>query len=317
MVLNLQHVSAHVRDTLGGGTIPVDLDEIGILNQAGEHLHSMHPWRWAQGRSTLLSLRGLVSGTTATWTASSPTNTLTATAAFTDYTFVEGDEVEIISGTGATAGFYTVESRTSANAIVLSSAIAAGALATGDISWSLQPLSIDLPDDCRDIIAIQGTGDASRTMTLTSLQEVLDIRDTLVSTSWSYYAAVSYVGSPPTPILEIAPGSGDNATGAFRMFYRKRWLRLTADNSEIAVPEFCEALLLQIVRAFARGYVREDVSTLDERLLQIHLGPVFNAAKRSDTMLQPYGGMLRGGGATIHRRSKGQPFLRERVNPPA
>lgn len=315
MTLNRIHVEAHIKDTLGGGSIPAELDEVGIVNQAGEHLHSMWPWRWAQGRSSLLSLRGTVEGTTATWTAA--TLTLTQASGFTDYTFVEGDEIEILDGTGATTGFYTISSRTSANAIVLSSALAAGNLTTGDISWTIQPGSIDLPDDTRDIIAIQSTGDVGRSITLTSLQDVLDAREHGSVAHNAMYGAVSYVGTPPTPILEIAPASSTSVTGAFRMFYRARWARISNDNATIAIPDYCEALFLQIVRAFARGYVREDVATLDQRLAEIAVGPVFLAAKRSDGAIQPYMGRIRGGGATIHRRGRGQWYLDQFILPPA
>lgn len=316
MALNTVHVLEHMKDTLGGGDIPAELDKIGILNQAGEHLHSMWPWRWAQGRSTLLSLRGTVEGTTATWTAA--TKTLTQASAFTDYTFVEGDEIEILDGTGATTGFYTIASRTSANAIVLSTSLSSvDLLVAQDIAWTLQPQSIDLPDDCRDIIAIQSTGDTTRSITLTSLQDVLDAREHGIVAIGALYGAVSYVGTPPTPILEIAPASSASVQGAFRMFYRARWARISNDNTALPVPEFCEALFLQIARAFARGYVREDVSSLDERLAQITMGPVFMHAKRSDAALQPYMGTIRGGGATIWRRGRGKPMLDTFVNPPS
>ena len=52
------------------------------------------------------------------WTAS--TKALVATGAFADYTYAAGHEIYISAGTGITAGFYGVASRTSDNAIVLS-----------------------------------------------------------------------------------------------------------------------------------------------------------------------------------------------------
>jgi len=290
MTLTTKALLDFAKHTLGSW--PPDLDPISILNQAGEHLYSMHAWKFAQGRSTLLSLRGTISGTAATWTAS--TRTLGLTAAFTNYTFVEGDELEITDeGTGATLGTYEVESRTSANAIVLVDSIAS-TNQTG-IGFTLQPFSIDLPDDTRDIIAIQGSGTGNRAhVTLTSLAEVLQAREDAGPNDAHFYAAISYAGTPPVPILEIAPGAGSNQAGALRLFYRQRWARLSSDSTLIAVPEYIEGLLVQIVRAFARGYVREDNSTLDERLAMIHAGPVFQAARKSDGAIQPYS-QTRGG----------------------
>ena len=59
------------------------------------------------------------------WTEA--TKTLTKTGAFTSYTFVAGDTIAVTAGTGATAGTYTIASRTSNNAIVLTTSIGAGA----------------------------------------------------------------------------------------------------------------------------------------------------------------------------------------------
>jgi hypothetical protein len=280
-MLNLKHLLDNMKQTLGGSWPPT-LDPLSVLNQAGEHLYSMHAWKFAQGRSTLLNLRGTVSGTAATFDG---TSTLTDAGAFTDYTFVEGDEIQITGGTGVTEGFYEITARASANALTIPDI---GAVAS-DVAYTIQPYSIDLPDDCRDIIAIQGTGASNwNHVTMTTLAEVLRVREVLSINDAHWYAAISYAGSPPTPILEIAPGSGSNQVGALRMFYRSRWARLSDDAGAVDVPEYIETLLLQIARAFARGYVREDVSSLDERLAVIHAGPVFFAAKKSDGAIQPY-----------------------------
>lgn len=305
MALMLKHLLDHMSDTLGGGEVPTSLDAIGILNQAGEHLYSMHSWRFAQGRGALLNLRGEISGEAAAWTPG--TLTLTLASAFTDYSFLEGDEIQITDGTGVTEGFYTVASRTSANAIVLESSIASGS--PTDVDFTLRPLSVDLPDDLRDIIAIESTESINRRITLSSLAEVLRARENVGVNDSHWYAAVAWVGSPPTPILEIGPGSGSNVTGAFRIFYRSRWARLTTDSVAVDVPEYIEALLIVIARAFARGYVREDQGTLGARLAEIHAGPVFSAAVRSDGNIQPYFGKLRGGGPTIWRRHHSSDFV--------
>jgi hypothetical protein len=313
MALILKHLLDHVRDTLGGSELPSDLDPISVINQAGEHLHSMHAWRWAQGRSTLLSLRGTTSGTDATWVSS--TLTLTSTGAFTDYTFVDGDQIEITDGT-VTTGFYTLASRVSANAVTLTTSIGADAT---DVDFTLQPYSIDLPDDLRDIISIVGTTSIQRRITLSSLTEVLERRNIDGPNDSYWYGAVSYVGSPPTPILEIGPASGSNVTGAFRLFYRARWARLSTDNTSVDVPEFVEALLVQLVRAFARAYVREDQGSLTARLAEIDVGPLFVAARRSDGNIQPYFGTLRNGGPVIWRRNRARSNFYEttsRIDPP-
>lgn len=284
MTLTTKTLLDHLKHTLGSW--PAELDPLSVINQAGEHLYSMHAWKFAQGRSVLLDLRGTITGEAAAWT--SATRTLTLASAFTDYTFVEGDELEITDGgSGATEGTFEVESRTSANAIVLVDSISSSD--ETDIDFTLQPFSIDLPDDLRDVITIQASGSTNRPhVTLTSLAEVLNARENTGPNDAHFYAALSFAGTPPVPVLEIGPGAGSNQSGPLRMFYRRRWTRLSSDSTIIDVPQYVEALLLQIVRAFARGYVREDNSTLDERLAVIHAGPVFQAARKSDGGIQPF-----------------------------
>lgn len=311
MALILKHLLDHVRDTLGGSELPTDLDPISVINQAGEHLHSMHAWRWAQGRSALLNMRGTITGSAATWTAS--TLTLTKTGAFSTYTFVDGDQIQITAGT-VTEGFYAVAGKTSADAITLTSSIGSNA---SDVDFTLQPYTVALPNDLRDIISIVDTSTNRRRIVLSSLAQVLERRNLDGPNDTSWYGAVSYAGQPPQPILEIGPGSGSDQAGAFRIFYRARWARLSTDNTDIAVPEFVEALLVQLVRAFARGYVREDQNSLSERLAEIAAGPVFTDARKSDGNVQPYFGRLRHGGPTIFRRRHPQFYETVyRINPP-
>lgn len=71
----------------------------------------------------------------ATWTDA--TKTLELTGAFTNYVFKAGDRVRITGGTGATAGYYVVATRTSADAITLVTSIGVGADGQTDIAGSL------------------------------------------------------------------------------------------------------------------------------------------------------------------------------------
>lgn len=65
--------------------------------------------------------------TAATWDHS--TRTLTKTGAFTNYSFHTGDRLYVYSATSGTTGDYTVESKTSADAIVLTTSIGTSASA--------------------------------------------------------------------------------------------------------------------------------------------------------------------------------------------
>lgn len=319
MSLSVKHLFDQMSFELGGGDIPTQIDAIGVMNQAGHHLYSMHPWNWTKGRSALLDLRGVLSGSTATWTAS--TSTLTATGAFTNYTYVSGDEIRINSGTGATTGVIKIASKTSANAIVLDGTISSSDLATGDIDWLLEPQTMSLPSDLRDIIWIASTNNSAvGGVTLVTLQEILDKRKSSASITAStglYYAAVVYNGTPPQPILEIYPSANGNVSGAMRIFYRSRWTDLTSDSVQVNIPDFMEDLMVFIARAYVAGYVRNDMASIHQRLGEIHSSPMFEAAVRSDGMIQPFHGPIRNGGARIWRRAA-QPFYQvtTRIAPP-
>jgi hypothetical protein len=305
MSIQASRILENMRHALGGGDLSVELDKFQVLNEAGEYLHSMHAWNWARGRTALLDLRGSASGTTATWTAA--TKTLTQASGFTDYVFLAGDQIEILDGTGATTGVYTIASRTSANAIVLSTSLAAGNLATGDIEWQIFPSTIALPDDLRDIISIAPARTSSTTRICLSSLDVINQNRGANSTMQSpalFYAAVVYAGTTPTPILEIWPSPGTNETGALRIFYTARWVRQTNDFGIIAIPEFMEHLFTLIARAFAEGYERSDAATVSARLAELQSGPVYAAAVRSDGEVQPRHGRPRGGGAEIWGRRR-------------
>jgi len=161
------------------------------------------------------------------------------------------------------------------------------------------------PDDVQyldvspmQIVSISATDSLLYGVRLTSLEQILQNRTSQieVTTSWNYQAAISYAGSPPVPVLEIWPNPSSNQAGVFTIFYHSRWTRLSSDSVNIDVPQFLDSLYLRIVRAFARGYEREDDGDMDERLGMIMNGPEYKMALRSDGAIQPYFGRLRGGG---------------------
>lgn len=292
-----------MKHELGGGDLSIELDKFQVLNEAGEYLYSMHPWKWAHGRSALLDLRGSLSGSTATWTVA--TLTLTQASAFTNYTYVSGDEIEILDGTGATTGVYKIASKASANAIVLSTSLASGNLSTGDIEWAIYPGTISLPTDLRDITSIQSSTTSNIIwVSLTSADKINQLRgaNALTTSPALYHAAVVYSGSPPVPILEIWPSPSANQTGALRIMYRSRWTHLYTDGGMIQLPEFVESLYVWIARTYAAGYERGDAVSIHQRLAELKLSPIFEAAVRSDGQVQPFYGRPRHGGAVMHRR---------------
>ena len=91
------------------------------------------------GNDAIVSASGYVLANTA--------KTVTKTAAFTNYRYNTGDQFQVVSGTGATPGYYTIASKTSANVIVL---------ATG-------------PGDCANATCIGGNDGTTETTSVGTL----------------------------------------------------------------------------------------------------------------------------------------------------
>ena len=89
------------------------------------------------------------------------------------------------------------------------------------------------------------------------------------------------------------------------LMYHGKWVRATTDQEEVKLPAYCDALFLQIVESFAKGYVEQEEGSLSRRLFEIEQGPLFRAAIAQDNRIQPYFGRIRGGGAESHMRRWG------------
>ena len=286
------------------------LPALQTLNNAGYYMINMYPWRWLTPQTAFLTGRANVSLTTATWVEA--TRTLTQVGGFAGYTFVDGDIFETISGTGVITASTTqgkhseVESRTSDDAVVLVESISSAGidLATGDIAGTVHTPTLELPSDFGGIKDISSTNSLVNDIQMVPHEQILALRTNQVevTSSWSYRAAVTYVGSPPRPVIDLYPDLVESAVDLFNLFYKRGWARLAAGSAIVDIPDFCNGLFLQIVRAFALGYEDEDQGNLDQRLMVVSNGPLFTSAQQFDRMVQPTFGQMRGG--AIARSSK-------------
>jgi hypothetical protein len=307
MTVRLEEALKHVDHALAG-EISSEIDKVGLVNRAGEFLYNVNPWSFTRRRSKLVDTRGQITVTNATWTESSLT--VTKTGAFTNYTFVEGDQFQVTGGTNALLTSSTVEyieitSNPATNQIVLAQSLGSDADGDADIDGTMRLNSVALPADFRSIISIQSTDSLVRGVKLTSIQTINEVRTTQldVASDWDYLAAILYAGSPPTPILEIWPTPSRNELGAMTIFYKKRWTRKFTDSDVLDFPEFVDHLFLEIVRAFAMSYENGPAGQqlLPGLLANIEAGPEFRAAKSSDGSLQWNRGRVEGGGSQIYR----------------
>lgn len=246
-----------------------------------------------------LDKRGAITVTSGTWTEA--TRTLTLASAFASYTFLEGDEIEITAGTGATLGFYLIASRTDANSVVLARSIGSAATtATGTLRLG----GVALPTDFAEIIGMHPKQGTLAEIRPVGHEELLRLR-TMSAVTVSPFHVYSIVwgdvltttNGAPTPHLELYPYPTSNETGAFLLFYRKKWVTPAGDAERIPIPDWMEPLFITAVRAFARGWEEEDSGSLSARLSEIKGSTEFLDAARYDGAIQPSPGMIEGGAA--------------------
>jgi hypothetical protein len=107
----------------------------------------------------------------------------------------------------------------------------------------------------------------------------------------------------PQARIELSSDPTADKEDALTVYYRAGWTHLNQDDDYVAVPEWLETLYLQLVRAHARGYNREDSASLSQRVAEIMAGPHYKAASDIDDQTQPEFGMVRGGAIGYQSRS--------------
>jgi hypothetical protein len=202
-------------------------------------------------------------------------------------------------------------------------------------AWTIQrPVFLDivadqdwcgLPDDFLQIVYLQSSATSNTGgIDLVDLQLILEARDggglntvtpskfmAAESHMWPSGGSGSLGGGEPVTILELYPTPTVSEDDTVRLCYRGRWRSVpegSADGYRLTLPEYCETLFEELLRAFARGQEEEDNATLDQRLAFIEKGTdgmggsVFLAAKRTDALRQPTIGPLRNGAADVGSR---------------
>lgn len=300
MVLTARQCFDHAIHALG--TNITGIDARSLVNQAGDYFTTMRRWNWLIRPPVTLNFLAPITFTGATWTES--TKTIALAAAFTRYTFKTADRASVTAGTPAAdfqAGTYEIASKTSANAIVLVNSISpTGANLTGVAGSISFPYTSDLPADFVELVAYEATA-LSSCFELTTLEQLLSLRSRGVPPgNITIYGAVEWVGPVSATNGAVVPrlalyGTPTSATlNALTIQYRAGWVPLTDDSSYCVLPPWCEALFIQCIRAFAKGYDEDDEEPMAIRLARV-AGPLLDAATRRDGMVQPSFGPMRGG----------------------
>ena len=115
-------------------------------------------------------------------------------------------------------------------------------------------------------------------------------------------------GGPPRPRLDIYPTPTADVLEGFTLYFRRGWDELGLDGELVSIPSFVEALYLQVVRAFARGYERESEADVSQRLASVAGGPLFSGARMRDMESQPDLGPMMNGAAQMEPAGRGSGF---------
>lgn len=296
MPLTFQRLRDYAHLHLGEQNDP-RLDAGEIVNEAGRYLVSMHSWRFLERPRATLNLKGPISLTDATWTESS--KTLTKASAFSDYTFQKGDRIQITDGTGATAGYYNVAGKTSANAITLEATIGAGADGETDIDATLYFPYVDLPTDFDQLVKVESATSYSRQLILTSASFIETLRGDVTEATLDYYVALEYPAqassteNAPRARLCLYPTATADASNALTVVYRAGWTELSTLSQVPNIPTSFEALLVELVEAIAKARAKSE--SITERVEPIERGGMLKRLKEHDGTAQPHAGMLRNG----------------------
>lgn len=308
MVLTVAECLAHI-DHAAFGPLPI-ANGVSLVNRAGELLTTFYRWRWLERPAAFLSTRGQVSFVNGTWTAA--TKSLTSVGAFATYTWVDGDTIDVLSGTGVTTlGVHRVASKVDNDTITLVTSIAVGDLVAADISADSKFgfAACAVPSDFGEHIDIDATEGPTGSVRVVSPGEILRARArSVLDTGQHYLAAYDFVApttlGAPIQRLELYPAPSTTDVRQFMLWYRAAWSPVSADADNLPIPLYCELLMLRFLRELALGWKRDGDVSSSERLEIVRLGPEFRAAKARDGVGQRVYGPIGDGHAAEYGTSQ-------------
>lgn len=179
---------------------------------------------------------------------------------------------------------------------------------------------ITLPTDFGSIVTIEYTQGISA-RTVQSTFTVIDQYRSILNVAPGYVMYLKVDWNPdadgvPQPRLEVMPTPSTTDATALTLRYRPRWVELAAtDQTYVPIPDWMEPLFIQLVRATAEGYQKNN---MDETVGRVMRGHDWAAAVRQDEIAQYVHGEMRGGSlGAADDGSNDSWFLRNQALPPA
>ena len=219
MTLTFPVLRDHINHAIGGAP-SAPLDHVELVNQAGEYLTTIHPWKWLENQEAKLNLRANVTATGLNFEVDYGDNGAKSAdrvdrlyhsshTPFSTYTKVSGDLLEITSGTGVRKGFYVVDGGNTDpeagtggsmvtvehNPLIMNTGPIANAdLTNNDIACTIHCNRIQLPYDFAELIAIDSSSGLLNGVELTSYEDLLQKKSSTfdVGAGSTYWAAVGH-----------------------------------------------------------------------------------------------------------------------------
>lgn len=330
MALTVQSVLSQVEHALGG-SLSSQLEEMSLLDEAGQYLVTMHNWAWLDRPSVPLTVRKDITLTGSLLDWNNVHKHLTQSNAFIGYTYLDGDYLLVTQNTNAGSlnsawginQSYKIAGKQNDNQIFLDPALDTTYTLAG-MTAKVKCSGVALPEDFAEVIDIQPTQGLVNSFQMVDPAFLNQLRTNEVAVgNFRMFGAIvrgesiRKMKGPGSYRLELYPTPEANERNKLTLFYRAGWKTLAgSENTYIPVPDYCESLYKQLVRTFAKGYEEDDVASLHMRLAELEQSPLLRHAKMRDGGMQNTLGQMAGGAVQQQERAYTQ-YLKSSVLGPS
>lgn len=282
------------------GPLASEFAGFDLVNGAGRLMESLCEWRYLKKSARTLTLRANVTGSSASFTASS--STLTLTGAFASYALVPGDHVEMFNGS-TLLGRFDVVTRVGDDSVTIDAPSLPSDI-SGTVSFTVDCSRIGLPSDVERISNVYRGRPNSGGAFVSTMEELQELEESYITgssyiTGYSFEWGTATAKSVPVPVLRVWPPRTSEDVDALSCIYLRAWPTVDNEDDTIPIPPFMESLFIEICRAYAVSY--EDQVRLDLAVQGIKQGTIYQAAAKYDSGGMRFLGKPRKG--AVRRRS--------------
>lgn len=233
---------------------------IDTFNDAARYVFEYRPWAFRKTGPRYLSMVSDISISTADYSESGSTYTITKTGGFTNYRHMVGDVFSITAGAGVTVGEYRIAGKTSSDAITLVDD--PGSTSTGDVSGLVRHSAVSAPTDFGQLLGIgidntRGLSGDFTQVRLVTPEDIVWMRenffeplDGVLYLAVQEQVSVSGVVNA-TPLWPCYPLPESGVIPRVTIIYRRAWTDMAAGTDIPPFPASFSRALMLAARAFA------------------------------------------------------------------